>query len=312
MTLNRRQCGRQLFRGHSPNGKKSCECRICDSVFDSIAALRKHLDWHAATTDWIHEVDLKSRPEYCEMFGESADVELTNERLAEMLQSRLRENSADVLKMHRITNGQGWELSLTDSETDDDDDENNERKRVFYNCDECPRPRSFDRLYKLMCHMKADHPNASKQFQCTHCLQCFPNTTILEKHLRQQCQNNGKTLHCTMCYSRFTWADSLASHFAVYHQSESRTAGIEPNASSPLRAISVQSHFTRNNDWLNINCATFPEISGSLATFVKSDSVDTTICELTCEATFHPMNEKLLQRLICVRIAVKVSQTHPI
>ncbi|XP_037040954.1 zinc finger protein 91-like [Bradysia coprophila] len=205
-----------------PNGKKSCECRICHSVFDSIAALRKHLDWHAATTDWIQEVDLKSRPEYSQMFGESADDELTNERLAEMLQSRLRENSTDVSKMYRITNGQGWELSLTDSETDDNDDESNERKRMFYNCDECPRPRSFDRLYKLMCHIKADHPNASKQFQCTHCLQCFPNATILDKHLRQQCQNDGKTLHCTMCYSRFTWADSLASHFAVYHQSETR------------------------------------------------------------------------------------------
>lgn len=202
-----------------PHGKKICQCMICDLVFDGISTLRNHLSWHANTTDWIREVDLKSKVEYLAIFDEFSNGELKNEDIAKMLQTKLKGDSHDVLKMYRITNDKGWELSLTDSETESESNDDNEQKHI-YDCNECPK--SYDRIYKVMCHLKEDHVFGSKEFQCTCCSQNFPNSTILAKHLRQQCGNESKTVNCTMCYNRFTWQSSLESHFAVYHQSDSK------------------------------------------------------------------------------------------
>lgn len=214
-----------------PNGRKVCQCMICDSVFDKISTLRSHLDWHADSVDWFNGVDLKSNAKFVQMFDElKGHDELTNEYIARVLQTKLKEDSPDeVSKMYRISNERNCELSLTDSETetetnDNDDDGHVEKKRIYV-CNECPVPSSYDRLHKLMSHFKIDHQAVSKQLQCSHCQQHFPNHMVLAKHLRQQCENDSKPFHCTMCFSRFTWENSLASHCAAYHANESKMLG---------------------------------------------------------------------------------------
>lgn len=214
------------------NGRKTCECMICDATFERISQLREHLDWHASTTDWIHGTDLKSKFEQFQTFSEFKYGEFTNDDIGQVVHAKLKDKSWELLKMYRITNECGWELSLTDSETED---ENDEQKRN-YDCGKCDQ--TFDRLHKLMCHMKGDHSNVSnmdfKEFQCGYCLQCYPNATILAKHLRQQCGNQAKSIHCSMCYNRFTWQRSLDHHFAIYHSNESKVLGphIQPRSFS--------------------------------------------------------------------------------
>lgn len=200
------------------NGKKLCECMICNAQFNRIAELRTHLDWHANTSDWIAENDLTSKLEHFKTFDEFKCGQFTNDDIANVLQAKLKEKSSEMLKMYRITNESGWELSLSDSETEADDDGGSKR---IHNCGKCSK--TFDRLHKLMCHMKGDHSTSKdfKEFQCGYCLQCYPNESILAKHLRQQCGNQGKSMHCSMCYSRFAWQDSLDKHFAIYHSSDS-------------------------------------------------------------------------------------------
>lgn len=225
------------------NGNKIGQCMICDAVFENLSQLRYHLNWHETTTDWISEVDLPSRQEYFQTINEFQYGKFSNEDMAKILQAKLIVNSPEVTRMYRITNSCGWELSLTDSETDGEDTDIDHKR--MYNCSKCQQ--AYDRLHKLMCHMKENH--SSKDFQslqCQHCLLCFPNDAILAKHLRQQCENDQKTVHCKMCYSRFTWQSSLDNHINIYHGNESKlmTMNIQPR---PYKCNLCQKSFHRKD-----------------------------------------------------------------
>ncbi|XP_031621230.1 zinc finger protein 420-like [Contarinia nasturtii] len=173
-----------------PNGHKMCQCMVCNLQFEKIYDLKRHLNEHD-----ISAIDYTSQHEMQSKFEEISNV-------------------------YRINNDCGWELSLTDSETENED-EQIDGVQNMHKCEKCQK--TFDRVYKIVCHMKIDH--AVHEFQdikCMHCMQCFPNTALLSKHKRQQCENEHKHIICNMCNSRFFWESSLEKHVAIYHEKETK------------------------------------------------------------------------------------------
>lgn len=200
------------------NGGKTRQCIICSASFDRINDLRTHLDWHINNPKSVDEVDFSGNEEICEKFGIKID-EYRN--FGAILCQKIQENAENISNMYSITNELGWELSISDSETENEDVTNETYAK--YQCGKCER--HFDRLHKLMCHMKVDHNAHTQEFQefkCFHCLQCFPNATILAKHSRQQCENKNKTAACSLCNNRFTWKANLEKHVAIYHDADSK------------------------------------------------------------------------------------------
>lgn len=220
-----------VFAWSKPNGTKQCVCMICDTTFDKIHSIKKHLLWHSNTPDSFQGVDFAAKKEIFDDFFTSSGIEYTNEYLSTILQEKFKTNAVDIAKLYRITNENGWELSLSDSESECDDDAMDQKQ--IYNCAKCQQ--SFDRLYKLMCHMRDDHSSDSTdfaQFKCSHCAQCYPSADVLAKHLRQQCENAVKTLTCSSCENRFMWQNSLDLHTATYHSNDSKALGT-PNQLNP-------------------------------------------------------------------------------
>lgn len=227
------------------NGTKFRSCIICNATFDRIYELKSHLDWHVNNPKTFDAFDFSVNEEMCDKFGiKNGD----HQNFSTILYNKIQESPGNLSNLYSITNESGWELSISDSETENEDfcDENDQK----YCCGKCER--HFDRLHKLMCHMKVDH-NAHTQefheFKCTYCMQCFPNQNVLgtfliffffanqsnnklkhiafnmfhhiffpAKHLRQQCENKSKTAVCLLCNNRFTWKTNLEKHVAIYHE----------------------------------------------------------------------------------------------
>lgn len=200
------------------NGAKCRQCIICTATFDRIDQLRTHLDWHINNPKSVDEFDFSANEEICKKFGIGSD-EYRN--FGTILCQKIQENVENMSNLYSITNELGWELSISDSETETEDIGNDSYAK--YQCGKCER--HFDRLHKLMCHMKVDHSAHTQEFQefrCFNCMQCFPNATILAKHLRQQCENKCKTAACLLCNNRFTWKTNLEKHVAIYHDADSK------------------------------------------------------------------------------------------
>lgn len=200
------------------NGQKQCVCMICGHSTDRISKLKNHLDWHANNIHSFEGIDCSVNEEIFAKF----QVDNGKQNIGTILYNRLKQNPDDFSNMYCITNEHGWELSLSDSETECDDDETEVPHDAKYNCSKCQQ--NFDRLHKLMCHMKIDHGGVKEfqEFKCTHCLQFFPNATVLAKHLRQQCENHSKIVVCFMCNNRFSWRTSLNKHVTIYHNADSK------------------------------------------------------------------------------------------
>lgn len=200
------------------NGAKHRNCVICNATFDRTADLQSHLDWHLNNPKSLDEFDFRVNEEICRKFGIKSD---DYRNFSTILCGKMQENPENMSNLYSITNEQGWELSISDSESENEDNCNGIYPK--YNCGKCER--HFDRLHKLMCHMKVDHTAHAQEFQefkCMHCLQVFPNPTILQKHLRQQCENRCKTATCLLCNNRFTWQSNLEKHVAIYHDADSK------------------------------------------------------------------------------------------
>lgn len=154
------------------NGTKNCNCIICDMKFDRIEKMKNHLEWHI-TNPKSYDHHSSVNEELCAKFG------IRNyQELSMILYDKIQENPAIVSNLYSITNELGWELSVSDSETENED--LCSEKEPKYNCGKCER--HFDRVYKLMCHMKMDHNAHTQEFQefkCSNCMQCFPNQNVL-------------------------------------------------------------------------------------------------------------------------------------
>lgn len=186
--------------GHA-NAEKLCVCKICNKSFDRISKLRKHICSHGATDP--------------------------------LLQTRIDKNQ-DLCELYQITNSGGWELTLSDSETDADDSDgediddeatacDSKNKSIVshrtHTCGSCNR--SFDRQYRLVVHMFFEHAKTKlvdfERFRCTSCNQLYPNDELLAKHRRNQCENHHKKCICQTCGVRFEWSTSLKLHTSKVH-----------------------------------------------------------------------------------------------
>ncbi|XP_055309178.1 zinc finger protein 600-like isoform X2 [Sitodiplosis mosellana] len=199
-----------------PNGSKQCICMICDALFDHIYELDGHIQSHLQDPQSFHHIDFTNKNEMLSKFN---NINYNSENIGEMLHKTLQQSPQQISKIYRISNSNGWELSLSDSETDDEQDSKSIRM-TKYDCGQCTQ--SYDRVHKLMCHMKVDHDQRFRDYKCSYCMQCFPNSVILAKHVRQQCENEYKNITCSMCNCKFLWEASLERHLTVYHETEKK------------------------------------------------------------------------------------------
>lgn len=201
---------------------KKCVCNICENSFEKILDLRKHLHWHANEDKSLTELNLL--PKQTEILNiMAADLhidskDITGETLQLLIKSKI-ENKLDMSLFYQITNELGWELSISDSETDTEAESLESSTRKPYDCSKCRK--SFGRLHKIMHHMETDHsesiPMDFANFKCKHCEQYFPNEQVLSKHVRLQCGNTMKKFICSICNYRFMWRNNLDEHTQKVH-----------------------------------------------------------------------------------------------
>lgn len=174
------------------NAKKRCMCKVCYATFDRIAKLRAHIDSCTAINPML-KID----------------------------------ESTSLSGRYQITNSSGWELTLSDSETEPDDSNDevslsnefnilpNASHRI-HKCGHCDE--SYDRSYKLIAHMNFDHSASDfERFRCSICEQYYPNVELLTRHRREQCENTRKKFACKTCGVRFQWASSMELHASQKH-----------------------------------------------------------------------------------------------
>lgn len=203
-----------------PNGSKQCICMICNASFDHIYELNGHIQGHLQNPDSLNQIDFSDKNE---MLSKFSNIDYNNsENIGELLHQQIVKSPKQIVKIYRISNSNGWELSLSDSETDDEPDTTS-AEMTKYACGQCTM--HYDRVHKIMCHMKLDHCDQRPKdypHKCSYCFQCFPNSDILLKHKRQQCENEYKTNVCSMCNCKFVWESSLERHLMVYHETEKK------------------------------------------------------------------------------------------
>lgn len=196
------------------NETKMCVCKLCDKTFSKIAKLREHLLWHQDNPMSLFEIDFVKKPE---LIGHHAicndDVKV--ETIIEDIRKQILTNQSH--KFYQIQNGNGWEMSISDSETESEsDDRNSKAAHNTYKCNKCSKV--FDRIHKIIYHMKHDHePIDFEEINCGQCGKIFPCFGILNKHLRNQCANLEKEYPCNLCKIKFMWESSCIIHSNKMH-----------------------------------------------------------------------------------------------
>lgn len=226
-----------------PNGPKQCICLICNMTFHRIHELNTHIQSHLINPDSLVNVDFSDKKEMLSNFN---NVTCGEKNIGEKIHEILVKSPQEIHKIYRISNSNGWELSLSDSETDDEFESKSTTK---YQCGQCKQ--CFDRVHKLMCHMKMDHDQQRfKDFKCTMCMQLFPCSKLLAKHMRQQCENDQKKIICSMCNCKFLWKASLERHLTVYHETEKKFVDDIQMNSKPFSCKQCSRSFSTNDQLL--------------------------------------------------------------
>lgn len=195
----------------APNESKECTCLICNESFKRIAQLRKHLAWHMTDEESFVNINLKTKKQLFDPTEISIDTENQSD-LVRHIQNALVTNQNQ--RFYLIVNKNHWELALSDSETESETEDflTDEWKQPLhdYQCSMCDK--SFDRVHKIVFHMKHEHDAVEFVDKCAHCQKIFPNRHILEKHLRNQCENGVKKIECRICRTKFMWKSSRDAH----------------------------------------------------------------------------------------------------
>lgn len=206
--------------GTKPNGRKMCVCRICDAVFDSILNLRSHLQWHSDDDESFNGIDwtLKEKLLFNPMV--LADQIYNADQLKGLIKRNLKDDH-ETFALYQITNESGFELSLTDSETEDECTVV-QAGPPRYTCFGCQK--EFNRSHQIMDHMK-EHPletvlNKFTNLNCPQCRQYFPCIELLSKHQRTQCGNEQKQFICKFCNYHFMWENNYNKHLHQMHPIE--------------------------------------------------------------------------------------------
>lgn len=199
-----------------PNGRKHAVCLPCNTSFNKIFELNSHLNWHLENPKSFDGIDFNKNEDILTKLG----ILCNENNLGELIHEKIKRSTEDLSKIYYVTNENGWEMSLSDSDTDLETIDEIPQK-AKYECSKCEQ--QFNRLYKIMCHMKVYHDDIKfQEFKCSYCMQSFPSSVILAKHLRQQCESNSKQFVCPMCNNRFMWKCNLDKHVIIYHNADSK------------------------------------------------------------------------------------------
>ncbi|KAH8283986.1 hypothetical protein KR054_006558 [Drosophila jambulina] len=203
-----------------PHGYKLIQCMICQSQYNKIADLRRHLEEHPDI------VSLGVRPnvepnELPELFYPDSK-DLDEEQLIGLIRKDLA--SGIYQRFYSITNQSGYEMDLDSSETDsevdgetDQDQHNSKRRRKSrkgssgYTCELCQQ--KFPRKYQLYDHQRQSHSWSEAPHVCGRCDGRFVSLQLLRHHNESQCRNAQKRFLCHKCPLRFRWKHNLKTHF---------------------------------------------------------------------------------------------------
>uniref|UniRef100_A0A6P4EYV5 Zinc finger protein 420 n=1 Tax=Drosophila rhopaloa TaxID=1041015 RepID=A0A6P4EYV5_DRORH len=195
-----------------PHGYKLIECMICQSQYNKIADLRRHLEEHPEI------VSLCGRPnvEPQELFYPDSK-DLGEEQLISLIRKDLA--AGIYQRFYSITNQSGYEMDLDSSETDSDldgdpEDQQKRRKKSrksSYSCELCQQ--KFPRKYQLYDHQRQTHSWSEAPHVCGRCDGRFVSLQLLRHHNESQCRNAQKRFLCHKCPLRFRWKHNLKTHF---------------------------------------------------------------------------------------------------
>lgn len=224
------------------NRSKMCICKICDESFGKISRLREHLLWHMNNNLSFNDLNLKEKQYLFDKTHTNVQNE-TNENLRSLIQDKLKLNLSK--RFYQILNCNSWELNLSDSETESESEESGTfQARNEYICSKCNV--SFDRVHKIIFHMKHAHILTDFDHKCVHCSKIYPNSITLDKHIQSQCGNDIKDFKCNICKIKFMWQESLEAHTDKMHLKASVSRKIDkskPKVKSYICDICSKSFF---------------------------------------------------------------------
>ncbi|XP_062121925.1 zinc finger protein 420 [Drosophila sulfurigaster albostrigata] len=197
-----------------PHGYKLIECMICQSQYDKIVHLRRHLEQHPEIVNFGTRSNMEPN-ELAELFYPDAK-DMTEQELKALIRKDLA--AGIYQRFYSITNQSGYEIDLDSSETDSeaelDADEHTKQQRSIpiakYCCELCQE--RYQRKYQLYEHQRQTHLWQDAPHVCGRCDARFVSLQLLRHHNESQCKNSQKRFLCHKCPLRFRWRHNLKVH----------------------------------------------------------------------------------------------------
>ncbi|XP_034489153.1 zinc finger protein 84 [Drosophila innubila] len=197
-----------------PHGYKLIECMICQSQYDKIAHLRRHLEQHPEIVNFGARSNMEPN-ELAELFYPDAK-DVSESQLKQLIRKDLA--AGIYQRFYSITNQSGYEMDLDSSETESeaelDGDEQSRQQRSIpkakYGCELCQE--RYQRKYQLYEHQRQTHAWLDAPHVCGRCDARFVSLQLLRHHNESQCKNSQKRFLCHKCPLRFRWRHNLKVH----------------------------------------------------------------------------------------------------
>ncbi|XP_068155354.1 LOW QUALITY PROTEIN: zinc finger protein 11 [Drosophila tropicalis] len=187
-----------------PHGYKLIECMLCQSQYNKILDLRRHLENHPEITTLAKRPNVESLADF--FYPDSKNI--GEEQLKQLIRQDLM--AGHFQRFYSITNQSGYEIDLDSSETDSEGEAEQSSQFLEYTCELCPQ--RYARKYQLYDHQRQIHPWLEAPHVCGRCQARFVSLQLLRHHNESQCRNAQKRFLCYKCPLRFRWKHNFRSH----------------------------------------------------------------------------------------------------